>query len=194
MTPWVDQTVDALLADLQQVTLPTAPEPPSLDAILGSLVSVVTTTFDLAASLIGTVASKVTLLIFLFLASMNISLQAHTYRGALLHVVPAAYQSEISTLLSRIEQLWNAFFRGQLTLMFLVGLISWLGLAALGVPGALYLGIIAGLLEIIPNIGPVISAIPAVIVAVLHGVGLPPAQFAGRGAAGNPALFRDPAD
>jgi predicted PurR-regulated permease PerM len=48
-------------------------------------------------------------------------------------------------------------------------MISWLGLAALGVPGALYLGIIAGLLEIIPNIGPVISAIPAVIVAVLMG-------------------------
>ena len=166
---WVDQTVDALLADLQQVTLATAPEPPSLDTILGSLISVVTTTFDVAAGLVGAVASKVTLLIFMFLASMNISLEAHTYRGALLRAAPAAYQPEIAILLNRIEQLWNAFFRGQLTLMFLVGLISWLGLVALGVPGALYLGIIAGLLEIIPNIGPVISAIPAVIVAVLMG-------------------------
>ena len=166
---WVDQTVDTLLEDLQQITPTTAPDLPTLDTILASLISVVTTTFDVAAGLVGAVASKVTLLIFMFLASMNISLEAHTYRDSLLHAAPAAYQPEIAILLNRIEQLWNAFFRGQLTLMFLVGLISWLGLAALGVPGALYLGIIAGFLEIIPNIGPVISAIPAVIVAVLMG-------------------------
>jgi predicted PurR-regulated permease PerM len=65
--------------------------------------------------------------------------------------------------------LWNAFFRGELTLMLLIGVIGWLGLAALGVPGAPYLGIIAGLLEIIPSLGPIIATVPAVIVALLQG-------------------------
>jgi predicted PurR-regulated permease PerM len=39
----------------------------------------------------------------------------------------------------------------------------------LGIPGAPYLGIAAGLLEIVPNIGPVLAAIPAVIISLLHG-------------------------
>jgi predicted PurR-regulated permease PerM len=53
--------------------------------------------------------------------------------------------------------------------MLFIGVISWLGLTILGVPGAPYLGIVAGLLEIVPNIGPVLSAVPAVIVALLQG-------------------------
>jgi predicted PurR-regulated permease PerM len=52
--------------------------------------------------------------------------------------------------------------------------ITTIGLAVLGMPGALYLGIIAGLLEIIPNLGPIIAAVPAVIVALIQGsVSLP---------------------
>jgi predicted PurR-regulated permease PerM len=47
--------------------------------------------------------------------------------------------------------------------------MTMIGLAALGMPGALYLGIIAGLLEIIPNFGPVIATVPAVIVALIQG-------------------------
>ncbi len=53
--------------------------------------------------------------------------------------------------------------------MLVIGVMSGLGLAALGVQGALYLGITAGLLEIIPNIGPLIALIPAVLVALLQG-------------------------
>jgi predicted PurR-regulated permease PerM len=65
--------------------------------------------------------------------------------------------------------LWNNFFHGELVLMLVVGGMTTIGLAALGVPGALYLGIIAGLLEIIPNFGPIIATVPAVIVALIQG-------------------------
>jgi predicted PurR-regulated permease PerM len=166
---YIERTVDTLLAQLQQVTPSGAPELPPLATILRSLSSVLTATFDVAADLVGAVFSQVALLIFMFLASIYISLGAHTYRSAILRTVPDAYQEEITVLLARIEQLWNAFFRGQLTLMLLIGAISSLGLTVLGVPGALYLGIIAGLLEIVPNLGPIIATIPAVIVALLQG-------------------------
>jgi hypothetical protein len=53
--------------------------------------------------------------------------------------------------------------------MVIIGMMVWLGLAILGLPGAFALGIIAGLLEIIPNLGPLLAAIPAVIVALLQG-------------------------
>jgi predicted PurR-regulated permease PerM len=106
---------------------------------------------------------------FIFLASIYISLDAHIYRSAFLNAVPASYRPEISILLARVERLWNAFFHGEMMLMIVVGGFTTIGLAALGMPGALYLGIIAGLLEIIPNIGPVIATIPAVIVALIQG-------------------------
>jgi predicted PurR-regulated permease PerM len=53
--------------------------------------------------------------------------------------------------------------------MFLIGVVVALGGAMLGLPGAFALGVIAGLLEIIPSVGPIISTIPAVIVALLQG-------------------------
>ena len=166
---YVDQTVDTLLAALQNATPTTTPESPSVDTILPSLGAALTTTFGAAASLIGGVFTSVLLFIFIFLASVYISVNAHTYPDAFLRLVPHAYKVEMAVLLARIIRLWNAFFRGQITLMLVIGVISWLGLSVLGVPGALSLGIIAGLLELIPNLGPIIATIPAVIVALLQG-------------------------
>ena len=166
---YVDQTVDTLLAALQNATPTTAEESPSVDTILPSLGSALTATFGAAASLIGGVFTSLLLFIFIFLASIYISSNAHTYPDAFLRLVPDAYKVEMAVLLARVIRLWNAFFRGQITLMVVIGVISWLGLSVLGVPGALSLGIIAGLLELIPNLGPIIATIPAVIVALLQG-------------------------
>jgi predicted PurR-regulated permease PerM len=72
-------------------------------------------------------------------------------------------------LLDRIQRVWNGFFHGELILMLVVAGMTTIGLALLGVPGALYLGIIAGLLEIVPSLGPIIAAVPAVMVALIQG-------------------------
>lgn len=61
----------------------------------------------------------------------------------------------------------GAWVRGQLLLMFVIGLGTYIGLRALGVPYALPLAILAGLLEFIPNLGPTIAAVPGVLVAFL---------------------------
>jgi predicted PurR-regulated permease PerM len=56
-----------------------------------------------------------------------------------------------------------------LVLSLLIGLITGVGAAALGLPGAPLLGILAGLLEVLPNIGPILAAIPAILLALLQG-------------------------
>jgi predicted PurR-regulated permease PerM len=150
---------------------PAAVVPPSLEAILQPLSSALRSVVEAGTNLVGTVVSQVVKIGFIFLASIYISLEAHTYRGAFLQTAPAAYQPEISILLDRIERVWNAFFHGELILMLVVGVMTTIGLAVLGMPGALYLGIIAGLLEIIPNIGSFIAIVPAVIVALVEGSG-----------------------
>ena len=68
--------------------------------------------------------------------------------------------------ISHIERRLGAWVRGELVLMFAVGLLTYIGLIALGVEIALPLAILAGILELVPNIGPVISAIPAVLAAL----------------------------
>ena len=57
--------------------------------------------------------------------------------------------------------------RGQLIVMAIIGLAVWIGLSILGVPGASSLGLLAGILEFIRNLGPVLATIPAV--ALLSG-------------------------
>jgi len=66
-----------------------------------------------------------------------------------------------------IELQLGGWVRGQVILMLAVGLFTYIGLMLLGIPRALPLALIAGLLEIVPNIGPTVSAIPAIIIAYL---------------------------
>ena len=69
----------------------------------------------------------------------------------------------------RINLTWRAFFRGQILLSISVGFVTFVTTALLGLPGALVLGILAGVLEVVPNLGPVLAAIPAVLLALIQG-------------------------
>lgn len=77
------------------------------------------------------------------------------------------HESEKSAedFVNKIESQIGHWVRGQFSLMFLVGAMTYVGLLLLGVPYALPLAILAGILEILPNIGPTISAVPAILVA-----------------------------
>jgi predicted PurR-regulated permease PerM len=165
---YVDGAVDTVLKAFQPFSS-TIAVPPALDTVLQPLGSALNSVMAAGANLVGAVISRAAMIGFILLASIYISLDVQTYRIAILNAIPAAYRPEMTTLLTRIERVWNAFFHGELTLMLVVGAMTTIGLAALGVPGALYLGIIAGLLEILPNIGPIIATVPAVIVALIQG-------------------------
>lgn len=76
----------------------------------------------------------------------------------------------IAALIDVIESKLGSWARGQFTLMLLVGSLTYLGLVVLRLPYALPLAILAGLLEIIPYIGPIIAAIPSILI----GLGISP--------------------
>jgi len=82
----------------------------------------------------------------------------------------------LSTVLNRnldsIDRKLGAWVRGQLLLCLIIGFFTWIGLTILGVPQAFPLAVIAGALEIVPTIGPIVSAIPAAIVAMTISPGL----------------------
>lgn len=72
---------------------------------------------------------------------------------------------KIFSILLRVEQRLSAWVLGELVLMLFIGIIVYVGLILLKVEFALPLAIIAGLLEIVPTIGPILSALPAILVA-----------------------------
>jgi predicted PurR-regulated permease PerM len=78
---------------------------------------------------------------------------------------PRHLHDDVRETLDRINDKLGAWLRGEVLLMFAIGLLSWIALSLLGLPFALPLAILAGLLEIVPTLGPILSAVPAVIVA-----------------------------
>ncbi len=83
-----------------------------------------------------------------------------------LSAVPPNYRTEATHALTRIVGQLESWALATLLLMLIIGVVSGLGLWAIGVPNALLFGIIAGLGEAIPTIGPILSALPPMAVAL----------------------------
>ena len=71
---------------------------------------------------------------------------------------------DITRIIDSFEEKLGGWARGELALMFLVGLATFIGLTLMRIPFALPLSILAGLLEIIPYLGPIIAAIPSILI------------------------------
>ncbi|MBN1992843.1 MAG: AI-2E family transporter [Anaerolineae bacterium] len=142
---------------------------PSYENIFTSVRPALSLTLGVATNLAGSVVTGALALILILVYSIYFSLDANKLGPRFLRVVPEAYRPEIATLLNRLSVTWRAYFRGQIILMFTVGTITLIGNSALGLPGAFSLAVIAGLLELIPNFGPFIAVVPAIVVALLQG-------------------------
>jgi predicted PurR-regulated permease PerM len=74
----------------------------------------------------------------------------------------------LGQLLTQINAVLSGFIRGHLLVALIVALISFLGLSILQVDFALLIGFTAGILDIVPYFGPIIGALPAVVIALLE--------------------------
>lgn len=78
-------------------------------------------------------------------------------------------------IVEKLEVEIGHWIRGEIFLMLIVGILSFLGYTVIGLPFAVALGVIAGILELVPNVGPTVAAIPAVLVGFsissTHGIG-----------------------
>ena len=106
------------------------------------------------------VAAAVVLVIFL---ALYIAADPAVYHEGLLHLIPLAKRDRFNEWLAAIASVLRTWFATQLFAMLIIGMLTTLVLALLDVRGALPLGVLAGLFEFIPNIGPLLSAVPAVL-------------------------------
>lgn len=97
--------------------------------------------------------------------SFYFSVMKEGVAGFIRSVLPTKYEDYIIGLWKRAERKVGRWLQGQLLLALSVGLLVFVGLSLINIKYALLLGIIAMILEIVPIVGPVISAIPGVILA-----------------------------
>jgi predicted PurR-regulated permease PerM len=115
------------------------------------------------------VASGVFRLIFILIVAFYLVRDAHHIAEQTVELAPPGYRDDAVRLRQEIVWVWNAFLRGQLLLATVVGVTVGLVTTGLGLPFPWALGILAGLLEVVPNIGPTLAAIPAILLALING-------------------------
>lgn len=81
---------------------------------------------------------------------------------------PHLPKQRVTSLVHKIDEKLGAWLRGQFVLMIIIGVTTWIGLSLLRIQFALPLAVLAGLLEIVAIIGPIIAAIPAIVIALVQ--------------------------
>jgi predicted PurR-regulated permease PerM len=148
--------------------------PPFLEPYLPDVESIVTQLQPLANRLIGgsftfvsgTLGGLLNVLLVVILTLMLLAEPA-AYRNAFIRCFPSFYRRRIGTILDKCEIALRGWMIGILFNMLVIGGLSGLGLLFLGVKLPLANGIFAGLLTFIPNIGPALSVMPPMAIALL---------------------------
>lgn len=118
--------------------------------------------FDLVSSIFGGVVFAV----MVFILSFYLSLSRDGVEKFLRAILPLDYEDYVIGFYFRVRRKLGLWFNGQIILSLTIGLITFLGLLILGVNYSLILGILAGVLEMVPFAGPVFSGTIAFLIAV----------------------------
>lgn len=139
---------------------------PDLIGQIGGTVSGATVGFlNAASSIFGGILSFLLILVLSFYLSVQKDGVAHFLRI----IVPVKHEKYTVSLWQRTQKKIGLWMQGQLVLGLLVGVLTYIWLAVWQVEHALFLALIAALFELIPVFGPLIAAIPAVILSLIDG-------------------------
>lgn len=138
---------------------------PSASAIIEKIgtTSVVTGVGGVFSSTIGAIGNFfVVILLAVYIAS-----EPRLYTNGLVRLFKKSRRQRAREVLDAIGDTLSWWLIGKIGSMIFIGILTWIGLSIIGVPLALTLGLIAGLLSFIPNFGPIISALPALLLAFI---------------------------
>lgn len=125
--------------------------------------------FSLANALSGVLKVSTTLLegiIIMLISGVYLAAQPQLYRRGLIWLFPPSKHARAAEIYDGIAEALRLWLLGQFAEMLLIGLLTTFAVWLIGVPSPLALGLIAGIGEFIPYLGPILAAIPAVLVAI----------------------------
>ncbi|MDD5731327.1 MAG: AI-2E family transporter [Patescibacteria group bacterium] len=115
----------------------------------------------------GTFFGGLTTVFYILILTLFLLLEEDGIRKFFISLLPISQKSYVIEVSKKVADKMGAWLIGQVSLMGIIGFVTALGLWIIGVPYALTLGIIAFFLEAVPTVGPIIAAIPAVIIAYM---------------------------
>ena len=118
-------------------------------------------------ALTGNVVSGVAVFVATFVISFYLAVEEEGIKKFIQALTPKSQEAYAVQLWERTQKKLGRWLGAQLFLGFVIGLLTFIGLKILGLPYALSLAILAGIFELIPFVGPILAAIPAVIIAFI---------------------------
>lgn len=122
--------------------------------------------FGLAA---GAALSGLGNLLLILFAGIYFALDPKLYRNGALRLLPPSRRAQVGSALDDAGISLKKWLVAQLIVMLAVGALTGTGLALIGVPLALSLGLLVGILEFVPVLGPIVAAVPGVLLAFAKG-------------------------
>ncbi len=116
-----------------------------------------------ALDILGGVLSALLDLFFILVMLFYLMRDGPIFAAGVVNAVPESYQGDVRLLLHELGLIWNAYLRGQIILCLAIAAVVFTAALILGLPQPILLGIVAGFLEFIPNLGPALALIPAVM-------------------------------
>jgi predicted PurR-regulated permease PerM len=98
-----------------------------------------------------------------------LAVEPRMYREGLLRLWPAGRRDHVRETIQVVGRALRSWLQGQLFAMLVIGTLSAVGLWIIGMPSWLALGLIAGIVQFVPLAGPILAAIPALLVALSQG-------------------------
>jgi predicted PurR-regulated permease PerM len=138
---------------------------PGAGALASSGGAIVSQTFKL---LFGAISAVGNIFIVLFLG-LAFAAQPSVYHDGLLFLAPAKHRTRVALIIDRISETLERWLIAQIVVMIAVGVVTWIGLAIIGIPGSFILGIQAGLLAFIPTVGAIIAGVVVVLASLASG-------------------------
>ncbi|MCK1628394.1 AI-2E family transporter [Bradyrhizobium sp. 160] len=160
-----DFSADAPASSTPSPAAPPRGPLPGAGALASSGGAIVSQTFKL---LLGTIHGVGNIFIVLFLG-LSFAAQPGVYHDGLLFLAPAKHRTRVTLIIDRTAETLERWLIAQITVMLAVGAVTWIGLAIIGIPGAVILGIQAGLLAFIPTVGAIIAGVIVVLASLASG-------------------------
>ena len=139
---------------------------PSVDQVTSNINT--TSFLSSVGGFFSTTAGAVANFFIVILVAIYLASEPRTYINGFVKLFPIKRRTRVREILAETGDTLGWWLIGKAGSMLVIGIMTWIGLYFLGVPLSLTLGLIAGLLSFIPNFGPILSAIPAILLAFIE--------------------------
>jgi predicted PurR-regulated permease PerM len=141
---------------------------PLLAQILAGVQPALSQTGTVISDLAGRTAESLGWMLFILIISFYLLFDTHRLAGSFEGIVPPDYAYDAKRLVGALLPIWNAFLRGQITLALIMGSLIGITMTILGVRYGIVLGLLGGMLQFIPIVGPLIYGTTAVAIVLFQ--------------------------